>query len=105
MSFSLSGWKSVQDQMLMCLVLADVCDADTSAEGLEARAGFPAQDLRGSFQIVIKSCFPARTAHLPPARPVLWLCRASVQGCCRLLAVAPSPTRAGNLQAGRNDTA
>lgn len=31
MSFSLSGWKSVQEQMLMWLVLADEHDADTSA--------------------------------------------------------------------------
>lgn len=96
----LSGWKSVQQQMLMWLVLADVHDADTSAGG-PARAGFPAQETcgvpfklsRSSTCPFIKSRFPNRTSLLPPARPVLWLCRASVQGCCRHLAVALSPTQ------------
>lgn len=36
---------------------------------------------------------------------MLWLCRASVQGCCRYLAVTLSPTHAGNGQAGKNDAA
>lgn len=39
MSFSLSGWKSVQEQMLLWLVQADGHDADTSAQGMEAPAG------------------------------------------------------------------
>lgn len=39
MSFSLSGWKFVEEQMLMLLVLSDVLDGDASAEGLEALAG------------------------------------------------------------------
>lgn len=39
MRFSLSGWKFVQEQMLMQLVLTDVLDGGTSAEGLEALPG------------------------------------------------------------------
>jgi len=35
----LSGWKFVQEQMLMQLVLTDVLDGDTLDEGLEALPG------------------------------------------------------------------
>lgn len=100
MSFSLSGWKSVQEQMLMWLVLADVHDADISAEGLEAPPGLIC---------LLRTCgspFKLSSSHVSltgqHTYPLLAL---AVQGCCRHLAVVLSPTLKGTLQAERNDTA
>lgn len=95
MSFSLSGWKSVQEQMLMWLVLADEHDADTSAQGLEALSGLVSllRTCRTPFKL--SSNHVSLTGQHTCPLPDLCCGRASVQGCCRHLTVALSPTFSG----------
>lgn len=105
MSFSLSGWKSMQEQMLMWLVLAGAHDTDTSAEGLEAPPGLVS---------LLRTCgAPFKLSSSPfsltgqPSCPLPDLCcgYAGLQSRAAAAAVALSPTLSGSLQAGRNDTA
>lgn len=82
------------------LVLADVHDADTSAEGLEAPPGLICLLRTCGSPFKLSSSHVSLTGQHTYPLPAL-----AVQGCCRHLAVVLSPTLKGTLQAERNDTA